>query len=177
MIELTDEHLAARELRTAAYHEAAHKTAYERFGGAGDAIVWKNKSGNPEEVAWLGQFRPRTSPEVMRAIALTFGFTAPDPPANWKRLYGIAGLVAEEILSGETDDAGVIADAVHFRISNGEASDTDLAAMGMTDIDDYYLDDEVVEESVRILQEVWLDVKQQAEQLIEFAATDTSGTR
>jgi hypothetical protein len=82
MIELTEEHIAARELRNAAYREAAHKVGYERFGGAGDAVAWKNDSGNSEEVAWLGQFRPHTCPEVMRVNALTSGFSLPDLPAN-----------------------------------------------------------------------------------------------
>ncbi len=42
MIQFTEEQIAARELRNAAYHEAGHKMLYERFGGAGDAVVWKN---------------------------------------------------------------------------------------------------------------------------------------
>jgi hypothetical protein len=49
VIELTEEQIAAREFRNAAYHESAHKMVYEQFGGAGDALVWKNESGNPEE--------------------------------------------------------------------------------------------------------------------------------
>ncbi|WP_260432498.1 hypothetical protein [Burkholderia sp. Bp9140] len=56
MIDFTEEQIAARELRSTAYHEAGHKLLYERFGGAGDAVVWKNDSGNSEECAWLGQW-------------------------------------------------------------------------------------------------------------------------
>jgi hypothetical protein len=92
-------------------------------------------------------------------------------------LNGIAALVAEEVLSGETDDAGVVADVVRYKISDGEASATDLAAMGITDIANCQLSDEVVEVSVRMLQEGWLVVKREAEQLIEFAAADTFGRR
>jgi hypothetical protein len=33
-------------------------------------------------------------------------------------LVGIAGLVAEEILGDDTDDAGAIADAIHLKISD-----------------------------------------------------------
>ncbi|RQR51265.1 hypothetical protein DIE21_15150 [Burkholderia sp. Bp9140] len=106
MVDFTEEQIAARELRNAAYHEAGHKMLYERFGGAGDAVVWKNESGNPDESAWLGQFRPRTCPEEMHKVALNHGFAAPELPANWKMLVGMAGLLAEEILSGETDDTG-----------------------------------------------------------------------
>jgi hypothetical protein len=90
MVDLTDEQIAARELRKAAYHEAGRKMPYERFGGAGDAVVWKNESGNPEETAWLGQFRPRTCPEEMRKTALNHRFSAPELPANWKILVGMA---------------------------------------------------------------------------------------
>lgn len=170
MIEFTEEQIAARELRNAAYHEAAHKIVYERFGGAGDAVVWRNDSGNSEEAAWLGQFRPRTCPVEMRTIALASGFSAPDLPVDWRMLVGVAGLVAEEILHDGTDDVDVIADALLIRISDGEASASDLATMGITDIDNCELSYVVVEEAVRILREGWLDVQQEAEYLIQSAA-------
>ncbi|AIO43053.1 hypothetical protein DM44_7069 [Burkholderia cepacia] len=118
MIDFTEEQIAARELRNTAYHEAGHKPLYERFGGAGDAVAWKNESGNPDESAWLGQFRPRTCPEGIRTIALNHGFAAPELPANWKMLVGMAGLLAEEILSGDTDDAGAMADSLVLKISS-----------------------------------------------------------
>ncbi|MCG5078117.1 hypothetical protein [Paraburkholderia tagetis] len=143
------------------------KLVYERFGGAGDAVVWRNESGNPEERAWRGQFRPRTCPEEMRAIALASWSSIPDLPANWKALVGIAALMAEEILYDGTDDAGVIADALHQRISDGEASASDLAMMGIADIESYELRDELVEEARWILQERWQAVQQEAEYLIE----------
>lgn len=167
----SQDEIAARELRDAAFPQSAHKTVYERFGGAGDAAVWKNESGNPEERAWLGQFRTRTCPETMRRVALAAGIRFPALPANWSFLYGIAGPVAEEILNGETDEPGVIADAVRFRISSDEASATDLAAMGITAIDDYQLSDEDVEKSVWILQKGWPAVKQEAEHLNEVAVS------
>lgn len=170
MIELTEEQFADGEVRKAAYHEVAHKMVYERFGGAGDAVVWRNESGNPDEEAWFGQFRPRICPEEMRTIALASGFSAPDLPANWRMLVGIAGLVAEEILGDDTDDAGAIADAIHLKISDGEASASDLATMGITDIDSFELRDEVVEEAARILREGWQVVQQEADYLIESAA-------
>ena len=169
MIELTEKQIAARELHNAAYHEAGHKVAYERFGGAGDAVVWRNMSGNLEEAAWRGQFRPRTCPEQMRAIALASGFSAPDLPEDWKVLVGIAGLVAEEILRDDTDDAGAIADAVHLKISDGEASASDLAMMGITDIASFELGYEVVADAMRILRQVWSTVQREADYLIGFA--------
>jgi hypothetical protein len=170
MIDFTDEQIAAKELRYAAYHEAGHKILYERFGGAGDAVVWRNESGHPGERAWFGQFRPRTCPEVMRQAALNHGLTASELPANWKALVGMAGLLAEDMLSGETGDAGAMADTLLSRISDGEASASDLAQMNVTDIDNCELSYEVVEEAVRLLREGWSDVQQEAEYLIESAA-------
>ncbi|WCM19939.1 hypothetical protein NDK50_00175 [Paraburkholderia bryophila] len=90
-------------------------------------------------------------------------------PANWRALVGIAGLVAEEILRDGTDDAGVIADALHQRIWDGEASASDLTMMGITDIESYDLRDELVEGATRILRDQWEAVRQEAEYLIEFA--------
>ncbi|MDR6469398.1 hypothetical protein SCB29_22105 [Paraburkholderia sp. SIMBA_055] len=85
-------------------------------------------------------------------------------------LVGIVGLVAEEILGDDTDDAGAIADAIHLKISDGEASASDLATMGITDFDSFELRDEVVEEAARILREGWQVVQQEADYLIECAA-------
>ncbi|HDR8860312.1 TPA: hypothetical protein QDA74_004670 [Burkholderia territorii] len=54
MIDFTEEQIVAREIRNAAYHEAGYKMLYGRFDGAGDAVVWKNGSGNPKESALRG---------------------------------------------------------------------------------------------------------------------------
>ena len=174
MNEAYEDQLADLELRRAAYHEAGHKVLYERFGGAGDAMVWKNPSGNPEEAAWLGQFRPRTCPETMHAIAMAQGFIAAELPANWQVLYGMAGLLAETILSGETHDAGVMADMLFCRIWTGEASSSDLALMNVTDFDCSSLSYEVVDECVRLLREGWTDVQREAEYLIAENLEDSS---
>lgn len=172
MNDFAEDQLAIKELRNAAYHEAGHKVLYERFGGAGDAVVWKNPSGNPEEAAWLGQFRPRTCPETMHAIAKAQGFIAAELPANWKVLYGMAGLLAETILSEETGDAGVMADVLFCRIWTGEASSSDLALMNATDLDCSSLSYDVVEECVRLLRDGWSDVQREAEYLIAASLED-----
>jgi hypothetical protein len=166
MKDFAEDQIAFNELRNAAYHEAAHKVLYECFGGAGDAVVWKNQSGNSEEATWLGHFQPRTCPETMHAIAKAQGFKAADLPTNWKVLYGMAGLLAETILSGETDDAGVMADVLFCRIWTGEASSSDLALMNAADLDCSSLSYDVVEECVRLLREGWTDVQREAEYLI-----------
>lgn len=61
--ELSDAETAAKELLHAAYHEAGHKIVYERFGGDGYAVVWRNQGGASDERAWRGYFRPSMSPE------------------------------------------------------------------------------------------------------------------
>ncbi|CAD6543348.1 hypothetical protein LMG28140_03907 [Paraburkholderia metrosideri] len=145
---------------------------YERFGGAGDAVVWKNQSGNLDETTWLGHFQPRTCPETMHAVAKAQGFIAVQLPANWKVLYGMAGLLAEVILSDETDDAGVMADMLRTRVWTGEASLSDLTLMNAIDLDCSSLSYDVVEECVRLLREGWTDVQREAEYLIAAGLED-----
>jgi hypothetical protein len=167
MIELTEKDLAARELRNAAYHEAAHKAVYERFGGAGDAVVWKNERGNPDDAAWCGQFRPRTCPEAMHSAWSASGVEVTPLPSNWSVMYGMAGLLAEELLCGDTDDdMEVVAYNLYTRISCGDASLSDLAAMGIPDTSDFDLNPEVVGEGIRLLREVWALVESEAARLI-----------
>ena len=174
MNDIAEDQLAIVELRNAAYHEAGHKVLYERFGGAGDAVVWKNQSGNPEEAAWLGHFRPRTCPETIHAIAKAQGFIGAELPANWKVLYGMAGLLAETIVSGETDDAGVMADMLFCRIWTGAASSSDVALMNVTDLDCSSLSHEVVEVCVRLLREEWVEVQREAEYLIAASLEESN---
>jgi hypothetical protein len=90
-------------------------------------------------------------PEAKRKATLANGIAVPELPGNWKILVGMAGLLAEEILNGETDDVSAMADNMFFRISFGEASDSDLAQIGVTDIDNCELSYEVIEEAVQLL--------------------------
>lgn len=169
---LTQDQIADDDLRKAAYHEAGHKIIYELFGGAGDAVVWKNESGNPDEMAWLGQFRPRTCVEQMHEIWARAGLDVSPLPLNWRAMYGMAGVVAEQILRGETE-VEFIAGNLYLRICCDEISATDLASIGVTDVDDFEVDIEGVEQCVLHLLEHWLQVKQEAEYLIANAATET----
>lgn len=63
-----------------------------------------------------------------------------------------------------------MADTLFFRISNGDASASDLAQMSVTDIDNCGLSYEVDEEAERLLREGWPVVQQEAEYLIQSAA-------
>jgi len=173
MYDILEEQIAVRELRKAAYHEAGHKILHARFGGAGYAVVWKNSSGNPEETAWLGQYRYWACPELMRKAAIENGVVPPELPTTWRMLFGMAGLVAEEIMDGETD-AGVIADTLDFRISFDEVSASDLASMGITDVDNFDLSYKAVEQAVLYLLEDWALVQQEAESLIAEATSASS---
>lgn len=172
MPDLAQDEIAHDDLRKMAYHEAGHKIIYELFGGAGDAVVWKNESENPDEVAWLGQFRPRTCPEQMHETWARAGLDAPPLPSSWCAMYGMAGVVAEQILRGETE-VEFIAGNLYFRICCDEISSSDLASIGVTDIDNFEVDIESVEHCVQHLLEHWPQVTQEAEYLIANATTDT----
>lgn len=172
MPDLTEDQIADNDLRTAAYHEAGHKIIYELFGGAGDANVWKNENGNPDEVAWLGQFRPRTCVEQMHEIWTRAGLDVPALPSNWRAMYGMAGVVAEQILLGEVN-AEFVAGNLYLRICCNEISATDLASIGVTDINNFEVDSGGVEQCVQHLVEHWSQVTQEAEYLIANAATET----
>jgi hypothetical protein len=169
----SEEQIALRELRQAAYHEAGHKMICERFGGAGDAVIWRNENRAPDEAAWRGQFRMYACPEVMHRAWGAIQIQAAPLPVNWKVLYGMAGLLAEELLSGDTDDdTEVITYDVYMRISRGEASSSDLSEMGIQDIRDFDLSYEVVGEGLRLLREMWAKVEAEAEWLIANALLD-----
>jgi hypothetical protein len=164
------EKVAMHELQKAAYHEAGHKIIYELFGGAGDAVVWKSQSEDPDEVAWLGQFRARICAEKMHEIWTCAGLNVPPLPSNWRVMYGMAGLIAEQILRGEKNFE-LIAGALDLRICCDEVSATDLEAMGVTDIGDFEVDVESVEQCAQHLLERWSSVTQEAEHLIAIAST------
>jgi hypothetical protein len=165
----SEEEVAARELRRAAYHEVGHKVMCEHFGGTGCAVVWRNRSGNLEESAWQGQFRPRISPEAQHRAWSANGLHVPALPPNWKELVGMAGLLAEELLIGETDDAEVVAFNMYVTIKHGAASATDLEAMGIADVANFDLSCDVVEQGMRILREAWSRVQSEAESIIADA--------
>jgi hypothetical protein len=87
-------------------------------------------------------------------------------PSNSSVLYGMAGLLAEELLCGDTDDdTEVVAYNLYVRISCGDASLSDLAAMGIPDTSDFDLNPEVVGEGIRLLREVWALVESEAARL------------
>jgi hypothetical protein len=79
----------------------------------------------------------------------------------------MAGLLAEELLCGDTDDdVEVVAYNLYVRISCGDASSSVLAAMSIPDTNDFDLRLEVVGEGVRLLRELWATVESEAERLI-----------
>ncbi|WP_250514416.1 hypothetical protein [Caballeronia sp. INDeC2] len=100
---------------------------YEQCGGAGDALLWKNETAKPEKMARVEQFRPRMCLEAVRTVGIASGVSVPDLPREVEGTRRHRCRVAEEILSDDTDDADAIADALLFKISNGEAFASDLA--------------------------------------------------
>ncbi|MEC5407108.1 hypothetical protein VOM14_16300 [Paraburkholderia sp. MPAMCS5] len=64
------------------------------------------------------------------------------------------------------DDAEVVAYNLYVRISTAEASESDLSQLGISNIGDFHLDNEVVATFVRLLREEWATVESEAERLI-----------
>jgi hypothetical protein len=170
------ENQCLQELRAAAFHEAGHKVMCHRFCGAGYAEVWRNPSGNPDELLWGGQFCMVMSPQLRYEMSKANGALIPEPPVNCRVLIGMAGLIAEELQRGETDDPGLIAESVEHRIWSGGASATDLTAMGIEDTDSVELSFDDVEHAVRVLIEDWALVQKEAEYLIEGALNSAGGS-
>lgn len=164
------------DLRCAAYHEAGHAVMLQRFGGEGNALVWKNFSGDPNESQWCGQFRWWVCPEARRKNAASLGLPPIAVPNNWEILVASAGLVAEEIAAGIHDPRWV-SENVNSRILTDQASATDLRSMGITDIynfDAHWIDRNV-RQSCRYLLQDWALVQDEAEYLISFAQMPHSG--
>lgn len=161
--------LEMKDLRTTAFHEAGHKIIYHRFGGSGNAVIWKNPNGGGlEELYWLGHFQPHTCPQVLyeahKRSGYSMGFKL---PKNWRRLVGLAGVVSEEIMRGETDEPWIVAEDIDSRISAGQMSASDLEYMGITDLENYALNTADVEQVWRYLLEDWSSVEREAQYLIQ----------
>jgi hypothetical protein len=162
-------------LQFMAFHEAGHKILYGRFGGNGNAVITKKLDTKSGEVIWGGQFRVLGSlahvHEAMRNAGMDLGI---ELPQNWEVLVGLAGLVAEEIFRGETNDPRVIADEIRERIMAGEASETDLDLMRIEDIDAFELSYGDVELVCQYLREDWELVEEEVGFLIEEALDGVS---
>ena len=130
--QFTPKAIADREKRRASIHEAAHAYVCRLYGGIGQAEVWRNtdKAVANGETAWRGRFILMAEPgtaDMDDATKEELGILP--APGNWKVLYGMAGLVAEQIDGGESD-VDLIFEAMMLAVDLGEVSQTDLAAMG-----------------------------------------------
>jgi len=177
-------------LHFTAYHEAGHKAILNRFGCHGEARVWSNLSGNPDEQLWGGQCRficPTVQVVIAKdlrrsAVKLKLPKSLIPPlvklPNNWSMLLGVAGMIAEEILDG-IDDQYWVADPIHERIDIGDVSDTDLKAMNIYDIGHYDIasTSRAAKRAFGYLRKDWQFVRNEAEHLIKQALEETSLTR
>jgi hypothetical protein len=153
--------LAERERRRASFHEAGHAAVCRRFMGIGVARVWRNtpKSVRAGQRAWLGRFEMYVEPGGLKLDEATrAAIGAETPPANWRVLLGLAGLVAEHVADGLTD-VDEIACLIDDSIQLDEASQSDLDLMGQ----DWSASD--VAETVRLLVDMWGLVEQHAVEL------------
>lgn len=137
--------VAEREKRNAAFHEAGHAVILRHFGGEGQARIWPNKSGNPDEKTWIGHFQLFDPP--------------PLPREQWGVSVGLAGLIAEYIADDvEFDDIGEMIDDILY--TGDGISATDATLIG----DAWTLDD--IEQTARLLLGVWGAVEKEAQELI-----------
>jgi hypothetical protein len=121
--------LHAREKRNAAIHEAAHAVLVRKFGGVATPSIWRNQSNSAEQKAWLGTCRTFGLPgqvRFQRGLKKRFGILR--APKLWELYVALAGFVAEQMKSGESQ-AWVIAEAYSFACQEGEISSTDLALL------------------------------------------------
>ena len=191
--------VAARELRRAAYHEAAHKVLCERFGGSGYISLWRNDAERIQEgeCAWLGRFYVVVFPWQANEERKAQGVKQVRVP-EWSREYiCMAGMLAEihledlrvqtEYGSGGAKDgwlyeARYVAQALRELIERGEASETDLRGMGIGTLENEDGEIEIVGwrnrlvlTGIRMLREEWSKIVIEADHLIESSVEKVGG--
>lgn len=182
--------VAARELRRAAYHEAAHKVLCERFGGSGYVSLWRNDAERVQagECAWRGRFHVVVFPWQANEERKAQGVKQVRLP-EWSREYiCMAGMLAEihlddidnqarygsrDAKNGWLNDAGFIADELREMIARGEASETDLRGIGVGTLENEDGEIEIVGwrnrlvlTGIRMVREEWPNIVAEAERLI-----------
>lgn len=186
--------IEARELRCAAYHEAAHKIICERFGGLASASVWRNESNNPNESAWLGTTHLELTWIInarLKAAGIplrqwrTPGIGRARVPLRADEYIAMAGMIAELIIrdmdAQEQYDSAADADwfveqNLRTMIEDGEASETDLLGMGVRISEDGTIlgwRSGLVKTGIRMVREEWLKIAAEAKRLIA-EANDTA---
>jgi hypothetical protein len=122
---------ARKEKKAAAFHEISHVAIVSKYGGYARASVWRNKSGDPDEVAWCGRCHILVAPgAVIFEDDAVPAFVRLPPPANWQVLVGLAGVVGEGLFVDGLDVES-IAEQIDLDMFTGERlSATDLAMIG-----------------------------------------------
>ena len=176
--------VAVRELRRAAYHEAAHKVICERFGGRAHAWVWANDAERVKEgeKAWIGRCRIDWPWEV-NAERNAAGIKQVREPVYSQEYICMAGMIAELILGdldhgteyeSGTDAAWFIAYNLRSMIEDGSASETDLRGMGVSFDEDngeiVGLRNGLVLTCARMVREEWQKIVTEADRLLTEAS-------
>ncbi len=108
---MTYEELAARELRSMAWHEAAHQAVAEGCGTYAHAFVRPTHSTDPCEKAWVGGCEIDQS-RLSR---------------NQRSHVALAGAIGELLADGQTDVYDIVGD---LELDDGAVSQTDRKMMG-----------------------------------------------
>lgn len=179
------EEIEARELRSTAYHEAAHKVICERFGGLASASVWRNESNNPAESAWLGACQ-MYAPEAENIRRKAFGVRQVRVPLRADEYIAMAGMTAECVLADlaapeqyaiEADANWFLEESLRTMIEQGEASESDLHHMGISVGEDGEIvgwRGGLIKTGIRMVREEWIKIAAEAERLIAEASDTVS---
>lgn len=109
-----------------ARHEIGHAHIVRRFGGYATAEIWRTATSSHDERTWSGTCKIYLVPGKMTMDRKTKSLLKILPaPKNWLVLVGLAGIVGEEVGSGERDPAQIY-ETVNDAILSGYVSDTDL---------------------------------------------------
>ena len=157
--------MGENDLYRAAIHEHGHSVVAAHFGAIGDVDVFPNPTPDQFlEKSWVGHFMMYAEPGSVRFSdedRAKLGIVA--PPANWRRLVGLAGAVAELALEV---DAAELAEAALDVLGWGEddmlpdtLSESDQALAAGWTADD-------LEECASLVTEVFPQIVQRAKWVV-----------
>jgi hypothetical protein len=160
---MTEAELAERDLRIVAFHEAGHHVAASAYGGVSTPRVWRNAAPADGEKLWLGNTTLYVSPgafSVPARIRREWGVIK-KTPQRWAVRVGLAGFIAEEIYSGESDNEMFINLCYAIEAEDLSQTDRELIGYGWLESD--------VAATIKLLRQRWERLQLCAAHLIEIA--------
>ncbi len=117
----------SRDLWLVAIHEASHLVLLRKFGGVGNATLWRNAQGGLEERHWLGRVQILGAPgDVQFERGLKTQNGRIKTPLRWAAYVGLAGFIGDLIARREFDPADIY-DSFQFAVDDDAISEADLS--------------------------------------------------